>query len=206
MSLRPSPSSLRNVCASESSFRPCVAVSSGGVWYTSSRFFGCSSSTPSSAAVGFTDMPERTEPSDGAGDASRGGVCGFATENRLVRCEKNEPMPAPHELAAGFGSGGVFAPTRLSGRMPFTGAAGGCGDASGEGIALTESRAERMLAASDLDTSTALLEALLAGAPPEDELELRCIQRPRTLSTALKKPVDASVIVRETASRAGASC
>lgn len=153
------------------------------------------------------------EPSDGAGDSSLGGGNGgegLPKENLVVRCAKNEPMPAPHVEAAGFASaaGRGFEALRLNGRMPLGGAAGGCGDASGEENMLVESRMDRMLAASDFDTSTVLLEALLAGAPEtlDEELPLRCIQRPRTLSTALKKPVEASVNVREMASRVGANC
>ena len=169
---------------------------------------------PRSAAFGMADAVDLIEPSDGAGDDSLGGVifvCARDTENRVVRCEKNEPIPAPQvdtagiESAGGGGGVAIFEPIRLSGRMP---AGGGCGEDSGEENTLSDSRPERMLLASDLETLTMLLEALPAcgAAMSDDELELRCIHRSRTLSTALKKPVDPAVIVRETASRAGASC
>ena len=126
-------------------------------------------------------------------------------------------MPAPQELTADFSSGAggavaegsidAFDVMRLSGRMPLGGAgAGRLGETSGEENRL--SRPERMLLASDLETSTTLLEALSpCAAPPGDEaLPVRCIHRPRTLSTALKKPVEASLNVRERASLVGASC
>lgn len=67
-------------------------------------------------------------------------------------------------------------------------------------------RLDRTLPASDLDTSTMLLVVLLFCSATEEELALLCIQRPRTPATALKKPVDPAVSVRETASLAGASC
>ena len=129
------------------------------------------------------------------------------------RCAKNELIPAPQELnderAAGTGtSGGTgggwgdessdLEPTRLSGRILL---AGGCGDVSG--LDTIDARPERVLAASDLDTSTRLLDALTLDSGTE---EVRCIQRSRTPSTALKKLVEPAVIVRDTASRAGASC
>lgn len=52
----------------------------------------------------------------------------------------------------------------------------------------------------ELDAEAASLTMLT-----EVELGLRC-QRPRTPSTALKKPVDPAVSVREIASRVGANC
>jgi hypothetical protein len=183
----------------------------------SSRFRGCSSFTPRPTAVGAPVELCRTEPRDGAGDASLGGsgAAGFASENRPVRCAKNDPMPAPHEGVVGFasatGSGagaGCLEAIKLSGLIPLARATGSCGDAFGEETMLVDSRADRMLLASDFVTSTTLLEVLPTWGSEtfEEELELRCIHRPRTLSTALKNPVEASVNVREIASRVGASC
>ena len=56
---------------------------------------------------------------------------------------------------------GAFDALKLSGLI-VAGAAGGCGDASGEEKTLAESRTERILFASELVTSTTLLDALLA--------------------------------------------
>ena len=156
--------------------------------------------------MGTAVGPERTEPSDGAGDASRGGVCAcgaLATEKRVDLCEKNDPML--HPLAGlSAGAGCALLALKLRGRTPLAGAGGGCGDDSG--VESTESLADRMLPASDFVTSTTLLEALPACGPElSGALVLRCIHRPRTLSTALKKPVEASVKVLEMASPVGAS-
>lgn len=72
----------------------------------------------------------------------------------------------------------------------------------------SETRLDGMLAVSDFDTSTRLLEALVLRfvIGIVGTVEARCIQRSRTPSTALKKPVVPAVTVRDTASRAGASC
>lgn len=162
------------VCVSELARLP-TGTRALAVWlfpdtpaYPSSRFLGCSSSIPRSTAFGRIDDADLTEPSDGAGDDSLGGVmavCARAMENRVARWEKNEPMPAPQVDAAGIvsagggGGGGIFEPIRLSGRMP---AGGGCGDDSGEENMLSESRPDRMLPVSDLETLTMLLDALPA--------------------------------------------
>lgn len=69
-------------------------------------------------------------------------------------------------------------------------------------------RMEAVSEISDLFTSTVLPVALVAAVSftDEDELADRCIHRPRTPATALRKPVDPAVNVLATASRAGASC
>lgn len=158
------------------------------------------------------EVPDRTELKEGAGEASLGGVwsdCERFTENLVLRCEKKEPIPAPQVPTFGLisGGGGGFEPIKLNGLIPLGRAGGGCGDVSGEEKTLVESRVDRMLPASDFVTFTTLLEALpTSGVGASDELALRCIHFPRTLSTALKNPVEPAVIVRETASRAGASC
>lgn len=190
--------------------------------YISSRFRGCSSSRPRSAGVAARLVALDLDTSDGVGDSSRGGVTSVLCRDvdiREARCEKNDPIPAPHELnddraSTADGSwGGACGEeaTRLSGRIPLGWVGGGCGDDSGLPTKLTDSRPERILAASDLETSTRLLDALVVcsvAAPDafEDVLALRCIHRPRTPSTALKKPVDPAVNVREMASLVGASC
>ena len=116
------------------------------------------------------DVCDLTELRDGVGEASLTGVwsvCERVTENLVLRCEKKEPIPAPHELTAGFtsagGCGGVLEPSRLNGRIPPGRAAGGCGEASGEENTLVESRVDRILLASDFAMFTTLLDALLIG-------------------------------------------
>jgi hypothetical protein len=61
--------------------------------------------------------------------------------------------------------------------------------------------------ASDFEISTGVSLVLLVGSElNEEELAERCCHRPRTPSTALKKFVEPVVIVRDIASRVGASC
>lgn len=106
---RPSFAGACSVTATGASFATVEGCGGGlratGV-FASSRFLGCSSSMPRSAGVTLL-IPDLVDRIDGAGDASRGGVapCGFGTENRVARCEKNEPIP--QVPAAGFsGTGG----------------------------------------------------------------------------------------------------
>ena len=75
---------------------------------------------------------------EGAGDSSIGGVPSVLcldVESRELRWEKNELIPAPHELiddrasvGVGCDGAGGTEPTRLSGRIPLGCASGGCGE------------------------------------------------------------------------------
>jgi hypothetical protein len=133
----------------------------------------------------------------GGGGGGLAGGCGDVeagvdvADEVAERAEKNDPRPAPQELirpAAALRSG-------ESGEVGDCACVGDCGLAD----AAAPSASLRAM------TSTPLALVLL-DAGGDDSDGVRCIQRPRTPSTALRKFVEPAASVRETASRAGASC
>ncbi len=137
-----------------------------------------------------------------------------------AREAKNDVIPDPQELSdgliSGTGGGGVSEgrviprpPTRLRGRMPFGVAAGTWGEVSGVTCVLGgRELADLMLLASDFEGSpVAVVDKYPLELPSAfGELFARCIHRPRTPSTALKKLVEPAVNVRWIASRVESSC
>jgi hypothetical protein len=125
-------------------------------------------------------------------------------ENRGARLDQKDWIPTPQFPNAAFASDAACA--TLTGRI------GVLGTESHDVCSLTLDMFLSVLAdedssASDFDISTGVPLALLAGSEfSEVELAVRCCHRPRTPSTALKKFVEPVVMVREIASRVGASC
>jgi len=126
------------------------------------------------------------------------------TENRDARLDQKDWMPAPKFPNTAFASEAACA--TLTGRV------GVLGTESHTVCLLTSDLFPSAVAvedsdASDLDISTGVSLALLDGSElNEVELAVRCCHRSRTPSTALKKFVEPVLMVREIASRVGASC
>ena len=124
-------------------------------------------------------------------------------EARPARWEKNEPMFAPQVPnvdGGGLGGSGwasCCAPTMLRGLRPRIDVGVG-GTSLFLGELPRDSRRNWCSLAGGEEEGSLVTE--------EDELGLRCIHRSRTPATALKKLVEPAAMVRETASRAGASC
>ena len=162
----------------------------------------------------------------GTGDDPREDTLGRrieGVERRDARCEKNEPMPAPHELIAvaaaavalgGSGCWSACAPTMLSGRRPRVDV--GVGGTSFEVglpplllLLLPPLRLRSSEFLRDAEVVPSLereFTLVMSDAASLPELGLRCIHRSRTPATALKKFVEPAASVREIASRVGASC
>lgn len=112
-------------------------------------------------------------------------------------------------LKVAFVSVAVCAADRARGRRPgpCEGACDDCDaiDAVDSGLSLEALAAE--ISASECVISTGVLAMVEVLSPfTDNELADLCAHRPRTPSTALKKLVELEAIVREIASRVGASC
>lgn len=128
-------------------------------------------------------------------------------ENREVRPDQKDCRPTPQFPNAAFASEAAWA--TLTGRVsvPSTDSLDVCLLISEVGLLPSETGDEDS-PASNFETSTGVSYMLLARSElNEAELVVRCCcHRPRTPSTALKKFVELAVMVREMASRVGASC
>lgn len=128
----------------------------------------------------------------------------LAIENLGARVLKNDPIPAPHAESVGLTelTKGVVA-LDGAGEVPV-------GEVSTDRLCGIENRGKVLGASapstSALVTSTGVLEPEFTLSFESDELVVRCAQRPRTPSTALKKFVDPTLIALAAASRAGANC
>jgi hypothetical protein len=128
-------------------------------------------------------------------------------ENREARPDQKDCIPAPQFPNAAFASDAACA--TLTGRIgvPNTESLDVCLLISEVGLLPSEAGIEDS-PASDFETFTEVSYTLLARSElNEIELVVRCCcHRSRTPSTALKKFDELAVIVREMASRVGASC
>lgn len=192
--------------------------------YASSRSFGLISWGDSTIGIGGTSLFAAGTKgiSLSVGSGGTGGRAGDGPRDRLetlggrvddvesreVRCEKKELIPTLHELVACFGgSGGErdWAPTMLKGRRPRV----VVGVAGASWIVLMRECSPEFLreGVPSLEREfTFVISEALSLPMLDDELGLRCIHRSRTPATALKKFVDPALMVRDIASRVGASC
>lgn len=127
-------------------------------------------------------------------------------ENREARPDQKDCIPAPQFPNATFASDAACA--TLTGRVgvPNADSLDVCLLILEVGLLPSEGGDEDS-SASNFETSTGVSHMLFPSELNETELAVRCCcHRPRTPSTALKKFVELAVIVREMASRVGASC
>lgn len=130
-------------------------------------------------------------------------------ENLGARVEMNDPIPDPHDAKVGLAAGvvGVEIDVGVAGKSTeaclFSMNGRGPLGTGGGVFASTPSK-------SAFDTSTGVLERESLGSDSTsdgvEDAAVRCDHLSRTPSTALKKLVEPTDIVRATASRAGASC
>ena len=124
-------------------------------------------------------------------------------ENRDARPDQKDWIPAPKFPNAAFASDAACA--TLAGRIGVLGTESL--DVCRVIYLLPSGAGDEDSSASDFEISTGLSRALLARSElNEAGLAVCCCHRSRTPSTALKKFVELAVIVREIASRVGASC